>query len=215
MKPELSYDLLELLPPVYREIGDYQQICAAEKAQFRQLAESIQLVQGNFFVQTMDEDSVSRWEQVFHIHASPSTETLEFRHQRILSRLRTRPPYTLSFLYEQLDALIGAGQWTCEIDYPAYALAIGASVEKRQCQNELMHLIHQIKPAHVVFHFFLFFKSVRLPVHLAASPSGLYCTMSARVRGKIPPQSGRVAALSGAAAAGVYAQTGAKLKLED
>lgn len=178
MKPELSYDLLELLPPIYREIGDYQQICAAEKAQFRQLAESIQLVHGNFFVQTMDEDSISRWEQVFHIQASPSTETLEFRHQRILSRLRTRPPYTLSFLYEQLDALIGAGQWTCEIDYPAYALAIGASVEKRQCQNELMHLINQIKPAHVAFHFFLFFKPVRPPVHLTAVPCSTCIQMS-------------------------------------
>lgn len=51
--------------------------------------------------------------------------------------------------------------------------------------------------------------------YVAPSPSGLYCTMSARVRGKIPPQSGRVAAFAGAAAAGVYAQTGAKLRLED
>jgi phage tail P2-like protein len=51
--------------------------------------------------------------------------------------------------------------------------------------------------------------------YIAAAPSGLYCTMSARVRGKIPPQSGRVAAFAGAAAAGVYAQTGAKLRLED
>lgn len=51
--------------------------------------------------------------------------------------------------------------------------------------------------------------------YIAGAPCGMYCTMSARVRGKIPPQSGRVAAFAGAAAAGVYTQIGAKLRLED
>jgi len=181
MKPDLSYELLELLPPVYREIEDYQQICAAEKAQFRQLAESIQLVQSNFFVQTMDEDSVSRWEQVFHIQASPSTETLKFRRQRVLSRLRTRPPYTLGFLYQQLDELIGSGQWTCDVDYPAYALTIGANAEKRSNRSELMHLVNQIKPAHVAFHLILFFEPVRPPAHLAAATCSTSIQMSVRM----------------------------------
>lgn len=130
MKPDLSCELLELLPPIYREIEDYQQICAAEKTQFERLADSIHRVQDNFFVQTMDEDSVSRWERVFHIRALPSTETMAFRRQRVLSRLRTRPPFTLGFLYQQLDELIGAGRWDCEVDYPAYSLTIRADAEK-------------------------------------------------------------------------------------
>lgn len=53
MKPDLSCELLELLPPIYREIEDYQQICAAEKAQFERLADSVHRVQDNFFVQTI------------------------------------------------------------------------------------------------------------------------------------------------------------------
>ena len=169
MKPDLAYELLELLPPVYREVEDFQQICAAEKAQFRQLAESIQRVQGNFFVQTMDEDSVSRWEQVFHIQAKASVETLEFRRQRVLSRLRTRPPYTLGFLYQQLVELIGSGQWTCDVDYSAYALTIGANVEKRANRNELLHLVNQIKPAHIAFRLYLFYEPVCPRANLAAA----------------------------------------------
>lgn len=178
MKPDLSYELLELLPPIYREVEDYQQICAAEKAQFRQLAESIQRVQGNFFVQTMDEDSVSRWEQVFHIQTKTSVETLNFRRQRVLSRLRTRPPYTLGFLYQQLDELIGSGQWDCEVDYPAYTLTIGANVEKRANRDELLHLVNQIKPAHVAFHLYLFYEPVCPLAHLAAANSSTSIQMT-------------------------------------
>lgn len=182
MKPEVSYDLLELLPPIYREIGDYQQICAAEKAQFRQLAERIQLVQGNFFVQTMDEDSVSRWEQVFHIQASPSTETLELRRQRILSRLRTRPPFTLAFLHQQLDALLGVGQWTCRVDYPAYLLTIGTRVEDKTQRAELVHMVNQIKPAHIAFQMYLFCDTVKASAHAAATP----CRIASRYTVRLP-----------------------------
>ena len=50
--------------------------------------------------------------------------------------------------------------------------------------------------------------------YIAGAPCGMYCTMGARVRGKIPPQSGRATAFAGAAAAGVYTPTEATLRLE-
>lgn len=179
MNPELSCELLELLPPVYREVRDYQQICTAEKVQFEHLADGIRRVQDNFFIQTMDEDSVSRWEQVFHIRARPSTETLTFRRQRVLARLRTRPPFTLGFLYQQLDELIGAGQWTCDVNYPAYTLTIGTDLERRSAQSELLHLVNQIKPAHIAFHPYFFYEPSCLHACLAAIPCSTSLQMSA------------------------------------
>lgn len=76
-------------------------------------------------------------------------------------------------------------------------------------------LVGRIKQSHTTFRAVHVVGSAAGKCYVAASPSGLYCTMSARVRGKIPPQSGMVAALAGAATAGMYVQTGAKLRLED
>lgn len=151
MKLDLSHDLLPLLPPIYREVQDYQQICAAEKAEFDRLAGSVEGVQSNFFFQTMDEDSVARWEKVFHIVAVPEKESLAFRRQRVMTRIATRPPYTLGFLYQKLDELIGAGEWTCSITYPLYELRLATSAKNQSFYDEVTHLINQIKPAHIVF----------------------------------------------------------------
>ena len=75
MELDLNHDLHSLLPPFYREIAEYQQVCDAEKAQFSRTADSVRVIGQNFFVQTMDADSVQKWEQVLHIRAKPLTET--------------------------------------------------------------------------------------------------------------------------------------------
>ena len=106
---ELDRDLLALLPPWYREILDYQEICQTEKVQFDALAAEITGVADNFFFQTMDEGAVSMWEQIFDIVPNLDTEILGFRRLRVLNRVSTRPPFTLGFLYQKLDELIGAG----------------------------------------------------------------------------------------------------------
>lgn len=151
MKLDLSHDMLPLLPPVYRNVQDYQQICDAEKAEFDLLANSVEEIQNNFFFQTMDEDSVAQWEKVFHIVAVPEKEALEFRRQRVMTRIATRPPYTLGFLYQKLDELIGAGGWTCSITYPLYELRLATSAKNQSYYDEVTHLINKIKPAHIVF----------------------------------------------------------------
>lgn len=115
---ELDRDLLALLPPWYREILDYQEICQTEKAQFDALAAEITGVADNFFFQTMDEGAVSMWEQIFDIVPDLDTESLGFRRVRVLNRVSTRPPFTLGFLYQKLDELIGAGAWTVRVGLP-------------------------------------------------------------------------------------------------
>nr|DAH96260.1 MAG TPA: tail protein [Caudoviricetes sp.] len=182
MELDLNHDLQSLLPPFYREIAEYQQICDAEKAQFARTADSVQGIGQNFFVQTMDADSVQKWEQVLHIRAKPLTETLGFRRQRILSRLCTRPPFTLAFLCQQLDALLGVGRWTCRVDHPAYLLTIGTHVEDKLHREELIHMVNQIKPAHIAFQMYLFCDTVEASAYAAATP----CRIASRYTVRLP-----------------------------
>lgn len=144
-------DLLSLLPPWYRKILDYQQICQSEEGQLEALAEAINGVADNFFFQTMDVSSVQQWEKIFRIIPNPSTESLEFRRSRLLNRMSTRPPYTLSFLYQKLDELIGRGQWTVNVDYPNYTIYIESSASNQAYASEVAVTMNTIKPAHMVY----------------------------------------------------------------
>lgn len=144
-------DLLSKLPPWFREVIEYQQICAAEGEALEGLANAIFQVYQNMFFQTMDEGTVEQWETVFGIVASPSTEQLSFRRARILNRLSTKPPFSLNFLKNKLDELIGEGQWKVSMDYPNYTLYVESSAQNQNYASEVAITIGRIKPAHIVY----------------------------------------------------------------
>ena len=148
---ELDCDFLSLLPPWYREVLDYQQICQTEQEQMQTLAREIAAVADNLFLQTMDAASVSQWEQIFGIVPNLTTETLAFRRARLINRLSARPPFTIWFLQEKLNELIGPGQWTVNIDYQNYTLYVESSAENQQYAAEVIYTVNSIKPAHIVF----------------------------------------------------------------
>lgn len=147
----LDTDILAQLPLWYREVLDYQQICQTEKEQFDALATEIHSVADNFFFQTMDVSAISQWEQIFDIIPNLTTDTLDFRRARILNRISTKPPFTLGFLYQKLDELIGPNNWTVTVDYPNYTLYIESSAENQLYATEVSYTINHIKPAHIVF----------------------------------------------------------------
>lgn len=148
---KLDTELCRLLPPWYREILDYQQICQTETAQFEALAQEITAVAENFFFQTMGLDGIEMWEQIFHIVPNPQTEDVDFRRYRVLNRISTKPPYTLDFLYQKLDELIGPGLWEVTVDYPNYTLYIESSAQNQNYATEVAFTINKIKPAHIVY----------------------------------------------------------------
>lgn len=148
---KLDSDLLALLPPWYRRILDYQQICETEQTEFETIYNTLNVVNQNLFLQTMDEGAVSEWEKIFGITADPETETLDFRRARIINRLSMQPPYTLGFLYQKLDELIGKGRWEVNVDYPNYTLYIKSSAINQSYAIEVAYTVNHIKPAYIVY----------------------------------------------------------------
>ena len=148
---KIDTSLLSLLPPWYREVLDYQEICKTEEEQFKGLASAITSVADNFFFQTMGENAVALWEQVFSIIPDIENETLSFRRARLLNRISTRPPFSLGFLYQKLDELIGPGKYIVTVDYQNYTLYVASSAQNQQYASEVAYTINQIKPAHIVY----------------------------------------------------------------
>lgn len=148
---QLNTEVCEYLPTWFRDIRDMQALCQTESEQFEALAAALNTVTDNFFFQTMDESAVETWEAVFNIIPDPETETLAFRRERILNRISLQPPFTLGFLYQKLDQLIGPGQYEINIDYPNYTLYILSSAANQAYATEVAYTIGRIKPAHIVY----------------------------------------------------------------
>lgn len=148
---QFDTDLLRYVPDWFRRILDFQEICKTESAQMEALAAAINAVADNFFFQTMDEGAVSTWEKIFGIVPNPQTETLDFRRQRVLNRVSMQPPFTLGFLYQKLDQIIGKGKYEIHVDYPNYTLYILSSAENQSYATEVSYTVGRIKPAHIVF----------------------------------------------------------------
>ncbi|MDR4023002.1 MAG: DUF2313 domain-containing protein [Eubacteriales bacterium] len=148
---EVNTNIIDYLPYWFRDILEYQKICQTESEQLAAVADEMHAVADNFFFQTMDESAVNMWEQVLGIVPNPQTEDLDFRRFRVLNRLTTKPPFTLGFLYQKLDELIGPGLWTVTVDYPNYTLYIESSSKNQNYFTEVAYTINKIKPAHIVF----------------------------------------------------------------
>lgn len=144
-------DLLQFLPGWYKQVIDFQALCDVENTQIETAANSINSVFNNLFFQTMDISTIEQWEKILNIVPNPTTESLDFRRVRVINRVSSRPPFTLTFLYQKLDELIGPNQWEVNIDYPNYTIYIKSSAENQQYAIEVSYTINRIKPAHIVY----------------------------------------------------------------
>ena len=144
-------DICQYWPEWFRKILDFQALCQTEGEELRVMAEAMDQVRQNLYVQTMDEGATAEWESIFRIVANSAVESLDFRRDRVLNRLSMRPPFTLTYLYQRLDALFGPGNWEVEMDYPNYTLYIEAAVEDQQYFSELSATMDIVKPCHIVY----------------------------------------------------------------
>ena len=87
------------------------------------------------------------------------------------------------------------------------AINSGKFVLNKLHREELIHMVNQIKPAHIVFGMYLFCDPVEAYAYAAAAPCGTFISVTAKVRGKIKPQSGTVTAFAAVAPAGTRTET--------
>ena len=111
----------------------------------------LERAQLNQFILTADEETISVYEKMFSILANPTTETLQFRRERILNRMSLQPPFTMRWLQNKLDEIIGVGKWSAYVDYANRTLYIESFVVNQQWFNELRITINRIKPCNLVF----------------------------------------------------------------
>lgn len=97
-------DLKSYLPIVYDGIVEVEAQQDALSYEINKLHGTYEQALMDQFVQYASLKAIEYYENIFHIVADPSTESLIFRRERVLSRMKMlTPPYTYWYLRIMLD----------------------------------------------------------------------------------------------------------------
>lgn len=147
----MSVDISKYFPLVYSDIEEIKQICDTENTDFNEAEVELNNLLNNQFIMTSDERGISYREKLLGILANPQIETLDFRRMRLINRVSTQPPFTMIFLREKLDDIIGVGQYNAYIDYDKYTLYIESTAKNQVYSHEIAVTLNMIKPANIVY----------------------------------------------------------------
>ena len=141
----------ELFPSVYNGVLEISVLSETDDVLLDRALAKLERAQLNQFILTADEETISVYEKMFSILANPTTETLQCRRERVLNRMSLQPPFTMRWLQNKLDEIIGVGKWNAYVDYANRTLYIESFVVNQQWFNELRITINRIKPCNLVF----------------------------------------------------------------
>lgn len=102
------------------------------------------------FVLSAHLQGIQNYERILNILADPETESIEFRRQRILSRLAGIGPFTKFYLIKFLNAAVGAGNYRLAINvYEEYNVMLRLSDDKLALEAEIKSYLRQMIPANM------------------------------------------------------------------
>lgn len=138
-------------PRYYEGILETDELIKTENDTFNWLFTIIESAKRNQFIAYADEVGIFAYEQLFQIASNPQEETLEERRFRLLNRIQTLSYYTMNFLRDRMDAILGVNNYEIQMDYENYTLYIRSSSKNNFLYTEVANTINKIKPANIVF----------------------------------------------------------------
>ena len=144
-------DLKQYLPWLYKDIVEMDALMDTEDSLFSKLMDEYIRGRDNQYILTADEYGIRIFEDIINIVSDPSTETLDFRRQRLINRFRTQPPFTFRWLQGKLNEIIGVGKWNAWVDNENYTLYIESSAEDQKWFQEISITVNNTKPANIIF----------------------------------------------------------------
>lgn len=137
-------------PAFYLNIADFVGIADIEDSELEQLRQALSQLFDDQFVISAGQHAIRRREQMLGIQAS-SSESLDFRRRRILNRYQTKPPFTVRFLQQQLDLIVGAGMTLVAVDPQSFLLTVTTNIDNASVFNEVLHTINTVKPVNLIY----------------------------------------------------------------
>lgn len=146
-----SEKVISYVPQIYEGCVETDELTRVEDEMLNMFENFSDSAGANQFILTSDIEGIEQREQTLGIVANPATEDIEFRRERLLNRYAMTPPFTLRFLEQKLNGIIGNGNWSASVDYANRVLYIEASALNQNWYEELEFTINYLKPCNLVF----------------------------------------------------------------
>lgn len=143
--------LLEYLPAIYHDVIDFVELTGAGAEEIISAEQAIKTLFDDQFVTEASEQAIRRREKMLGIQADPATETLEFRRKRLINRYSTKPPFTVRYLQQRLDFLVGAGLTIVSVDPQAFILTVTTNIDNAAIFKEVERTVKVTKPANMIY----------------------------------------------------------------
>lgn len=142
---------LELYPQIFARMKEINNLSDAEQTVFSKFEDDMnELAKDRFFLSASEEATLI-YEKGAGIVANKTTEDLDFRRQRALNRYYMMPPYTIRWLVDKLNEIIGIGKWHAYLNAERTELAIESTAVNHLWFEEIRATIEKIKPITVIF----------------------------------------------------------------
>lgn len=143
-------NIRDYVPSIYKDVTEMEVIVGVNDELLDNEEEILDDLENSQFIVNAPEHAVSEYEKLLNIYPL-NTDSIEFRRIRIMNRLSMTPPFSLPYLREKLNTIIGVGKYNCYMDYDNYTLYVESSATNQSYVNETYVTINKLKPANIVF----------------------------------------------------------------
>lgn len=136
-------------PRIYEGVLETDALIQVENELLQGLKDELDLCLLNQYILSTDERTIAAHEEALKI--INSSNDLDFRRQRIISRLSDTVPYTLNALKLKLNSLLGEGNYFISVDNNNYTIFLESYSLNQNWLHEVHVTIHKYKPANMIF----------------------------------------------------------------
>ncbi|MCQ4637151.1 YmfQ family protein [Anaerovorax odorimutans] len=142
--------LIEYYPQHLAKYREFKAITAAEQIELDSILAEINQGLENQFVETADEEAISRYEKIYSVEPMPGA-TLEERRFNLMARLTEQTPYTQRKLAEMLAALCGENGYVLSLDIGNYAVQVGVELTAKNNELAVKRLMGNVLPCNLTW----------------------------------------------------------------
>ena len=141
--------LLSQLPAYYENIKDFRELSKTVTKSLNDIDEHLLQLRNDQYIISSSKEAIKRREKDFSILADEKNETLGFRKKRLLTRMRSNPPYVLEYLKNMLDSLLGEKKHSIELDKLLFEMEVLVNVDSASFYLEVEKLLERIVPLNI------------------------------------------------------------------
>lgn len=147
----MNRTLLEYLPPVLREVLEFQTINRANEPEIALAWDALALVMANQFLSTATPEGLAAWERELEIYPKDS-DTPEMRKARIKAIWNLERPYTLPWLKGWLSGICGTEGYELSVaDYTIHVqMDYTALPNADSLGKEILEMLLRVRPENML-----------------------------------------------------------------